>query len=289
MSSYEPIPLPIPNGLDEVGLRLSLFRLPNETLAGYRLRLLDQIRNSSGPTERDLLRTLGRRVGKLNQRVLEVDLILSAGEPVAPDPYVEITSNVFRAYSDYENLTLDAEVIFRDERWLRDIEDSLAASTFFTTSRFEGYDDFLDSRHLLVSNTSRFYDGMYLRPSKENKLNHSYIVDIWSNVAGLLSEEMATRALVVDPGQYHIDRTNGVLYTEDTSRGFVTYTYREFPFTIWWQEVRAAPLNDADWQYALYDTELNDDTGLPDEVVLNGTGARYYNQILQQFGLEWGA
>ena len=91
-----------------------------------------------------------------------------------------------------------------------------------------------------------------------------------------------------EEGDFYIDYKNGVVFTESPASGFVSYSYRKFPFTIYWQPVRAYPLNDPDNKYINYDTLISDETGLPEYTLLNSTGAKITNQTLQLHPLGWG-
>lgn len=286
MSTYSPVKIPVPNGLDEVGFKLTKLRLPGEDLPTYRKRLLDTIRRPSGPTEQQMLTTIGRQVGDLGVEVFSIDLLRDADdEPLAADPFIEITSTVFRAYSNYGSGVAEIEIVLTnsDGRWARDIYTAMNASAYFSIDIVDTDYTYRASTGFWVTNTERLVEAESLRSSRENKLLHELIIDVWGSN---LTEEVAL-VDVNDTGQYYIDRTNGVLTTWDNGVGWVSYTYRQFPFSMVWGEVRAAPLNDADWKNQLYDNVLTLD-GVLTRTALNSAGANYYNEVLAKHGLQWG-
>ena len=135
MGSYTPIRFEIPTGLDETGLMLGLQRLPEESLATYRKRLLLETTERSGPSEHQFITAVGRKVGQFDEAMFDVDVIRDVNDdPLAPDPYIEVTSTYLRAYSDWTNLTLDFElnlVSRTDAYFLREVFTAFDASTFF--------------------------------------------------------------------------------------------------------------------------------------------------------------
>lgn len=64
-------------------------------------------------------------------------------------------------------------------------------------------------------------------------------------------------------------------------------TYRQFPYRLWWQPVRVAPLNDDDYDYYLKDTQVND-VFIEENLRLNSRGAKIVNNVLETHPLGWG-
>jgi len=295
MATYTPTRFPLPNGLDERGLMLGLQRLDTETLATYRRRLLLEVRDPSGSIEADYIRTLNRKVGQFDEPMFDVDVIRDAnGNPLAPDPYIEITSTHMRAYSDWTNGTLDFELNLHERSgtgtayFLREVDIALTASTFFSHTVLDTAFTFKRSDHLKFGNTEFHVMGRSLRESQSNKLEHNLIREIYSQAFYIFENEVATSALVVQEGDFYVDYINGVIITYETAKGFVSYTYKVFPYRLYWQSVRAMPYNDPDKIYSHKDTILSDDTGLPVYEVLNGEGAKIANGVLNVHSLGWG-
>ena len=292
MGTYTPTRIDVPSMLDEFGLRLGLQRADSETMQSYRRRLLLEARDPSGPTEGQYINGVNRRVAEFDTKVFQIDLILDgSGDPVAADPYVEITSTHLRAYNDYANGTLDIELNLTDRAdayFLNDVVAGFVGSIYFTLTTQDGYSVYLRSDHLKYDSTARFIKQEVLKPSRENRLKYRFINNIYAQATEVFQVEVATAALVAAEGEYWIDYDEAVIITYDPMRGSMAYSYREFPYTVWWQTVRAWPYNDVDKSYRLYDTQIDDDTGLAVYTLLNSKGAELVDTVLAVHPLGWG-
>lgn len=294
MGTYTPIIQQLPNGLDEIGLDLSLKRFPNESLSFYRRRLLLETREPAGASLNQFVASLNRQVGLMDQKIFEVDLIRdSDGVPLAVDPHIEITSSYIRAYHDWAkgDLDFEANIVDREQvYWLRDIYALFFASTYFSIDlKVEGvlWRE-LRCQRLRYDSTERMVMSEALLATRVNKLNHGLIRGLRASSLDLFGDEVSDPSLIADPGNYYIDKINGVVFTYDPGTGFVSYDYALFPFPVWHQRARAFPLNDKDAKYRTKNTLINDDTGLPDYVLLNSEGARIADETLRVHPLGWG-
>ena len=290
MGTYEPQELLLPVGLDEAGLKVSLERLPEESLADYRRRLLLEARDPSDPTQDSLVRSTNRKVGEFERAVFEVDLVLDSDEePLAVDPYIEITSTHLRAYNDKDGDELDFEVAFyQGDRWLVDVVTAFSTSTYFVLTTLDEYSAYLATDHLRYGHTNKFRHGAQLFKSYQNSLRERHIKEMWFANRTVFQELKDTRAEVLATGDYWIDNTNGVVISYDTQAGSCSYSYRGFPFVGWWQPVRVLPANDADLDYLHKDFLVADDTGLEEPALLNSVGAELFNRVLIKHPLGWG-
>lgn len=290
--SYEPNRVVIPTGLDSIGLNLGLQRLQSESLGDYQRRLVLESNQRSGPTEREFINSLSRRVGLFDVNVFTIDLIRDAdGEPLAADPFIEITSSHLRAYSDYASSVIDLELDLTDRDdsyFLTDVVTALSASTYYTVSSMDSQYDYVLSTKLRYSNTHRHVVSELLRTSTENKLANPLVRSIAPRAGNVFVTEVNALNLVQASGDYFVDYTNGVLYSYELQSSFVSYNYSEFPFRVFYQPVKVYPLVDPDKSYLLYDTLISDDTGLPVHTLLNSEGASVYNNVLAKHPLDWG-
>ena len=292
MGAYTPVRFDIPTGLDETGLMLGLNRLPDEDLATYRRRLLLETTERSGPTEHEFIRSIGRKVGQFDEPVFEVDVIRDAnGDPLAPDPYIEVTSTHIRAYSDWTNLTLDIElnlVSRTDAYFLREVYTALNASAFFDVTIVDVDYEFKRSDRLRFDNTERFMRVEYFLESSSNNLKHDLVRAIYPEATDHFIEEVATLLLVDAVGKYYVDYLNGVIFTYEYVSGMLSYSYKEFPYRLFWQPVRPWPYKDSDKDYRMKDLMVADGTGVEEPLLLNSEGARIANVVLGVHPLGWG-
>lgn len=292
MGTYVPDHIGLPVGLDEVGLRLGLQRLPQEPLYEYRQRLLLEARDPADPTEDYYIRGIGRKVGRMDLPVFEVDLILDVNEnPLATDPKLEITSTHFRAYYDYDNLLLDVEVFFGDQsngRWLTDVLAALTASAYFSVTTLDDYSAYLSSYNLRYGSTADLKMQFLLLKSYQNRLQHRHVKEIFFSDATTFTNEVASNSLVVADGDFYVDYTEGEVISYNTPGGTCSYSYANFPYRVWWQPVRSVPFSDPDLDYRHKKTLISDSTGLAEYVNLRSRGARIINLVLQTHPLGWG-
>jgi len=284
--------LPLPTGLDESVLHLGMVRIDGETLLNFQRRGILESREPAGPTQYEFIRSVSRQVGEFDTPVLRIDLTLDANDvPLAADPFVEITSSRLRAYSNYGAGTLDFEVDFTDRAdgyFLRDVQTAIAASTFFDVEILDEDYQLRLSHNLRFGNTDIHVPSELLLPSTENRLANDRVKTFYPNNAITFTNEVAALNLVVASGDYFVDYPAGVVYSHDVQSGFCTYTYSDFPYTLFHQAVRCYTYLDDDKRYFLYDTLISDTTGEEEFTLLNTDGAALANTVLAVHPLTWG-
>jgi hypothetical protein len=289
MGTYVPEEIQLPVGLDEAGLARAMDRLPEETLAHYRRRLLLEVRDPSDPTGESVVRHVNRKIGQFELPVFDIELVLDEDDlPVAVDPYVEITSTWLRAYHNYDGGELDFEVDLRSSRWLVDVVAAFSGSAYFSATTLDDYSDYLGAQHLRIGNTSKWVDGRQLFASYQNTLPHKYIKEMWFTASIPFADLKETRAEVEESGDYWIDYDNGLIISYDTQGGLCYYTYRQFPYRVYWQPVRVLFANEDDLEYEFKDNLVSDETGEEQPALLNSRGAVLYNRVLATHPLGWG-
>jgi hypothetical protein len=291
MGTYTQVRSLLPNGLDEIGLDLGLQRIDGESLSNYRRRLLLESRDHGGPSEQNVIRGINRKVGEFDIPVFEITLVRDVNnEPIAADPYIEVTSTFLRAYNDWtgEELDFELNLVERDDAYfLREVKTAFDASTYFDLEVIDDDYEFKRSDHLRFDNTERHVIAEILRNSVENDLEFELLRDIYPQAFQLFENEVAGLASVTEAGDFFVDYTNGVVYTFEVQGGLISYSYKLFPYTLYWQLIRAWPYNDPDKVFLLKDTLIND-VGLEDQLVLNPEGARLANEVIAVHPLGWG-
>lgn len=292
MSTYTPTKFLVPNGLDELGFKLGMTRFDNETLADFRRRLLLEARDPAGASQDDFIRSIGRQVALFDIPVFEISLITDANAvPLAPDPYIEVTSTHLRAYSDFDNSVLDFElnIIDRDSAYfLKDVYASFTASSFFSVKILDDDYAYKKSRQLKYANTNRFFPAERLSQSFEHKLMFGNIKTLHAQAFDVFINEKTSQNDLAEDGDFYIDYVNGVIFTHSMMKAFVSYVYREFPYRLLWQPVRTFPFNDPDIDFLIKDTLIDDNDAQPQHLLLNSHGAEIVNKILSIHSLGWG-
>jgi hypothetical protein len=292
MGTYTPDKVLVSTGIDEVGLNLGLPRLESETMSAYRDRVLEEIRDPAGATENDFIKSVSRQVGLKDIPVFEIDLLKDAnGDPLAADPFIEVTYTHFRAYHDHENNLIDIEINLTDRTtgyFLREVQTALAGSTYFSPTTLDPDFTYKKSINLRFGNSEKVLFSETLSLSRAHKLAKPYIKDIRFTAFELFQNEVANKDLIVEEGDFSIDYSEGMIWTKETLRGFATYSFRDFPYILYWQPVRVVPLNGSDREYLYRDTIISDSTGLESYEKINSQGAEILNIVLEAGPLGWG-
>lgn len=286
--SYSPSKTKLPNTLDSIGLEYSLVRFEHESLDAFRNRILAEARDPSGPTEKQYLRTLNRKLSLLDLPVISVDLVYVDGEATAPDPFIEVTSSMVRFYSDYEAEIIDCEMnISGRETWVKDVYDMLAASSYLTVTQLEDYQPYIASDKLMYSNSISWVDAEVLPQRRVAKLLHDKIRDFYPEALELFQTDVGVPDDILATGDYCVDKANGVLFTFSDMRSLVSYSYSLWPFTLYWQPVRAYPLQDLDVDKIIASEQIGE-LNAPVYLRNNDLGAKFANHILGVHPLTWG-
>lgn len=292
MTAYTPIVNSFNTGLDEIGISLGLQRFDNESLYSYQKRLILETRERSGPSQYEFIRSLSRRVGLFDTPVFEIDLEYdSDGIPLAEDPWINITSSHLYLYNNKVDNEIDVEIDFTDKTdgyFLADVYTAISASTYFSIKVLdEEYEEKL-SKYLRYGNNEMHILSEILYPKIQNKLANKNLVKFYPDAQGVFINEVASIGDIAALGDYYIDYANSVLFSYENQGGFVSYTYRQFPYILYHQAVHAYPYNDIDKKYLLNTSIIDDDTGLESYISLNGLGARLANDIIGLHPLTWG-
>lgn len=289
MGTYVPEETLMPVGLDELGLKLGLERLPEESLSDYRRRLLLEARDPSDPSGQSLIRHTNRKVGEFEIPVFDISLVLDSDDlPVALDPHVEITSTWLRAYHDHENEELDFEVSLVEQRWLEDVVAAFTGSSYFSLTLLDEYDEYMASNHLRIGDTTRMRSARQLFGSFQNTMPDKHLKEVWFSNLVVFQEAKDTKGEVTESGDYWVDYDEGVIISYDIQAGTVYYRYAEFPYRVYWQPVRVVFANDADLDYEVKDYLVSDETGEKEPLLLNSRGSVLWNRVLAAHPLGWG-
>lgn len=245
----------IGTNLDEIGIGLSTRRLPEESMASYRRRLYALSTNPPDATLKGYARTAPLQLGEFDTLVGLIELRLDSNdEPLALDPFIEITAGRIKFWHDYDAELLDFECWFNDRTngyWLRDIKVNIDASSYFNIIRYEDTLDYLKSFNLRVQN-SRGMESEVLSGGTSHKLKHGLIRDLWLNDAFNFITEKAAYDGLTEQGDFFVDKLNGVIWTYGPNTSTLNYSYRQFPFRLYWNPVRAFELADLDYDHWLY-------------------------------------
>lgn len=289
--SYTPIKQEVRTDTDIIGNILGLPRLKDESLSTYRKRLLGETTERSGASQKELIATLSRRVGKFDLPVFDIDVIRdSNGEPLATNPKVEITSSHLYCYANADSTPIVTINFYdrADGMFLLDIVAAFSGNTYFTLTTLSDYSTYLKSQNLRFDSSLNYVNNEILLDSVQNNLKNSLIVDIFPTNPQLFKTEVNSLASVTDIGKYYVDYTNGVIFTYESMGGLIGYTYNKFPFRVFWQPLKIYPYIDEDKKFFHRESIIDDDTGLESYDILNSKGVNIANLVYGVHPIHWG-
>jgi len=293
MAVYVPTRHKLWTNLDEMGAtNFSMVRFNHESLGDFRTRLLLESREPAGPSQKEFIASVSRQIALPDIPVFKIDLVLdSQGKPIASDPYIEITSTRLRAYNVHADGEISIETNLYDRSnglILGDIYNAFSGNAYFTIDILD--DDYANrlSKYLRFSNSKALRRAYLLLESKENYLPDRYITAIYPDASPFFRTEVQALADINEPGEFYVDYTNGVIFTNDPPLATITYEYRQFPFVVWWSSVHAWPMNDPDRQYIFKETIIDDQTGLESYDLVGDLEAKIVNELLMVHPLTWG-
>jgi hypothetical protein len=324
MTNYISTKVPIPTSLDDLALRLSITRFQNEPLADFRDRVLAEARQPSEMTQVSFINELSRQLGLRDIPVCTITLAMDGNDYAATDPYLEVTSTRLRYYRNYATGVPDIDVDLQareevttlvsgdgyyDADASRDLvvqivrilsaEYTLVVSfpREWSELSLSVDDEVLDawllsvgaraSMNLKFSNTSGAVNLLRASMTTQQILPNQNIKEIRFSNTEVFKNQKYSIGDVLLAGDYYVDYQEGVAYSFTSGDGFISYTYRDFPFRLTWQHLRAYPYADADLDYRHKDM-LVDDDGIEQPLLLNSEGAKIANHILEIHPLGWG-
>lgn len=279
--AYAPTPILLPSGLDEIGLLKSMVRLPNESLASFKHRLILEHRQPTDNSFQTIKKSPGRQLG-----LPEIPIARITFSDSALRPRIKVTSSKCYVWLDQDSTpSLAVDIQSRGSTYfVGQLLDELASLDDLSIEVLDAAAEYKYSRQLMICDSLKA-SSVNLLENFVNRLPNKYINDILFSDVVTFQTEVASQDLVQESGEYFVNKDSGVVFSHELAHGYVSYSYNEFPFILKWQPVRVFELNDEDIDSLIKEPVLNDTSEL---LLLNSTGARYYNELLNQYPLEWG-
>ena len=250
----------IAHSLDYVGQRFGLYRYPDETLAGFRARVLDVFVHKANASTVGLEYGLARELGAVSIPIGKIRVLRDINEvPLATAPGIEITPSTVTFYSNFLIGTVDMrfDLVSRFPRpdiasafYIEDIYDYVVGSTYWEWE-------------VEPTATERWLQAKYLVPRQNFNIRRGAIAlhkgltylpnkNIISGTIGsgneLVETEVASIAAVNALGKYYVDYSNSYIYTYDDLQGptaaTISYSYFLDSWSPMWVPVSVDSLAD---------------------------------------------
>lgn len=272
--------------LDDIGLKKSLVRFENESMSSYRNRIVKSAKNPPKSNTKYYNLSTNNFLNTNSSCCFRIHLVDSELDP-KDLPRVVIDSNSLKVWK-HRSKDPVVSINLKDKKFkfLKNVKEVLESLTFLEIEILD-YDEYLLSEYLLQVDSTEYVAKNVEPDSKVIRLDEKYIVEfLLGNGFAALVEKDSFEALSV-PGDYYIDRLNGIVYTYSINNGFGDVVFENFPLNINFGEAKIFIINEESFQDLMYDKQVNEQ-GYEENLELNNYGAYVVNQILIDNRIYWG-
>jgi len=304
--------------IDESGIVTGLTRLPNETAATFRQRVLDVFVNKAGAHYDGLVNGANRELGYIKERAIEVNLrsgamygsqsimitqtgiyVFSATQSTSSTSTCELSIDI---YNDFLSPDFDYHA-----RYIGDVVDIINAnSSYFEASLTDSAYQYVLASTLVVGNSWQWAVPERIDAPRA-KLKHEYIVPhtvlVNDTLYGAPDTDLADPTyiakldLVTGTASVQVDTENGyVQLTVENERDMfpisstnlvVQYAYNTFPFVMYTAPVEVYEFGDMYFQRAQYELDRNQ-VDQYEPTFLDRKGCGMISTIIQDSHTLWG-
>jgi len=287
----------IVNNFDYHGDLVSLRRIQGESNVDYRNRLLDVSVHPGGPLYDGIVNSIARDLGLLRVPSLAISLATdSAGDPVAPNPRVDILANRVILYSDWRlNGTAVVDMEIRTYQltdtgyYLDDLAAAINQSTYFSATLVGTIRPNTLSSTMVRDTSDLVIHQEYVRSDKLLELKKTNIIQ---DSLLFFEKKIFETEVSVTPaadGEYMVDYVNGEVesYLYPSGQSYCSYHTAQFPMTVDTVPVQIFTFQDTDFQYELFHHETLD-SGDVVNALPNAEGSEIYHQLFTETKVFWG-
>jgi len=287
----------IVNNFDYHGDLVSLRRLHGESNVDYKKRIWDVTVHPGGSLYEGIINNISRELGLEREPSLEIDLKLSSsGEPIAPNPRVDILANRVVLYSDWRpngTTVIDREIrtykLDDPGYYLDDLAAAINESEYFSATLLNNIRPNTISSTIVRGNSDINIIQENVHSDKLLNLNNTNII---RNSLMFLEKKIFDTEVTSTPasdGEYMVNYISGEVesYLQPSGQSYCSYHAAGFPMTVDTAPVQIFTFQDDDYQYELFNHETLDSgeivNGLP-----NTEGSETYHKLFKETEVFWG-
>lgn len=287
----------IVNNFDYQGDLVSLRRIHGELNIEYKKRLWDVSVHPAGPLYEGVINGIARDLGYLRANAMHIDLKLnSSGQPIAPNPRVDILANRVVLYSDWRPngiAVIDREIrIYKlgdTGYYLDDLIAAINQSPYFSAVLIGS------TRPNTISSTVVRDTSWSVVQQESVRSDKMLILDNQNVIEGSLvffEKKIFKTEVSGSPssdGEYVVDYIAGEVesYLQPSGQSYCSYHFNKFPMIVDTIPIQIFTFQDDDFQYELFEHEVLDSgeeiNGLP-----NSEGSEIYHQVFKKTNVFWG-
>lgn len=298
MSTYTGTPTRtnIRTSVDLIGQLINMYRLPDESLAQFKERVLDNYVHGANATYEGLYNGINRELGlDAHLNGLFVDVVRDVdGLPINSNLGLEVSSRYLTLYSDHESKTVQASFDLHDRNdsyFIGNLETNIN-STAGWEAVFVGSDGtYKQSSKLLRQSSLKYIRNYRLKASQVQNLNDRLINGnfLAGSVAFSTDSKIDTEVFTIptSPSEFMVDYNSNVIHLGQMTTGYLTFSYQEFPLLIKWSPITIHSFKDEEF-LDLVTEQIVDGDGLTVDGVPTVKGAEYINELLSIAPSYWG-
>lgn len=288
----------IVNKFDDHGDLFSLDRLPGETNAELKKRIMDLSLHPGGPHYKGLISNLARELGCPREPALTIDLRKDASSDavLAPNPRVDILADkmvLYYDWRDYDDFSIDREINFYDlgcdAYYLNGLINEINKSSYFVAAADADVRLNLHSTNLIRGTSfGRVVDDV-IKADGLTILSMQHIIEgsIWFSEKNIFVTEVEEEPSA--DGEYKVDYDKGhvYVYSVPSGRGSCGYYYSRFPMEVDASLVHIYSLQDDNYVKKLFRQEAMP-SGEEQNALPNTEGAEVFHQLFKETETLWG-
>ena len=287
-----------PVALDELGIKLGLYRSDTEELSSYRKRVAGHLAKLPESTQRYFISSIGVNISKAPETIFTIspvktyDASTKTAKTELPNPKVVIDSSSIKVWADFEAISkpmLDIDIWNKDGAYfLKDVYELLSDLDGFeiSVSEKDGW-QYKKSSHLMCSSSFLISNDITIPPYRMYNTGLRDISKVLFSNTYVYRTEKPTFSEMNSDGDYYIDYANGIIFSYLPGVSTCKIYYNSYPFEIKWHEVSVKFINDESIDSIFKDYLLNENGEL-ERLSLNSTGANIVNNVLAKHPLQWG-
>ena len=290
--------LPIYNELDYTGQLLSLERLPNESNAAYRRRILSIFTERANSTQTGLINGMTRDLGLFTYEAITIGYVGSSDK----NPYILVKDTEIYLYSNWnlldENIdpnVLDATIDIysrdSDAYYFSGLVTEINKLSNFSAALKTGIVGRTPSACLLQQSNHLWVFDEELSPHKINKLKNQNIMQGSMRFSDVIvfNEQVSSEAEVDAAGKYYVDYSNGAVVSYNMVKPGTTCQYASIKTSF---DLLASPVMLFDFASDTFRDKEFEQVLQPDGSYVDGLpspkATDYINELYQQRGMWWG-
>lgn len=284
------------NEFDFIGEAEGLTRLPEESNAEYKQRIMDLKVHPGGPSYEGIINNVSRAFGYKRTRCLTISLKkTSSGDVIATSPRIDFLPKKVVLYHDWrpngiELIDREINIYYPTDEgyFISDLVSLINESNYFSASLESEIRPNLHSSNIIRQTSTSFIRKDVIENNKRTVLSAQNLVkdSLVFDENQVFSNEVD---VITQPGDFSVDYKNGILesYSVPIGTKFVSYYYNTFPLVLDFSLVKIYSLNDDNYYNLLFNKETQSN-GTEVNTLLNSEGVEIINQMYEQLPVFWG-